>query len=176
MRSAPVVAAVLAAAGLVWVAVVVIARGMGAMTGGMPASAGAFIGTWTLMMAAMMLPALAPVAAMYVSLVGERRGHAAGLVGGYLVCWALIGVVALLLVRGVTGLHHGPPDTARILVGVTLIGCGAYQLTPLKETRASHTAGRRSASRSTRSATRGGCATSAPASPTPAGASAAAAR
>ena len=111
MRSAPVVAAVLAAAGLVWVAVVVIARGMGAMTGGMPASAGAFIGTWTLMMTAMMLPALAPVA-MYVSLVGERRGHAAGLVGGYLVCWALIGVVALLLVRGVTGLVTDHPDTA----------------------------------------------------------------
>jgi predicted metal-binding membrane protein len=138
VRSAPVAAAVLAAAGLVWVAVVVIARGMGAMAGGMPASAGAFIATWTLMMAAMMLPALAPVAAMYVSLVGERRGHAAGLVAGYLVCWASIGVIALLLVRGVTHLVTDRPDTARIVVGVTLIACGAYQLTPLKDACLAH--------------------------------------
>ena len=68
---------------------------------------------------------------------GERRGHAAGLVGGYLVCWALIGVVALLLcVRGVSGPRQRTrPDTARILVGVTLIriAAGVYQLTPLKD-------------------------------------------
>jgi len=138
VRTAPVVTAVLAAAGLFWVAVVVIGRGTGAMTGGMPTSAGAFVGTWTLMMAAMMLPALAPVAAMYVSFVGERRGHAAGLVAGYLICWALVGIVALLLVRGISRLVVDSPDTARVLVGAALIACGVYQLTPLKDACLAH--------------------------------------
>ena len=123
----------LAAAGLSWVAVVLLTRGIGAMTGGMPTSSAAFLATWTVMMGAMMLPSLAPVVAMYVEVMEGGRRQAVGLVVGYLACWALAGVAALLLVRGVTERFDGHPDAARILVGVTLTGCGIYQLTPGKD-------------------------------------------
>jgi predicted metal-binding membrane protein len=129
---------VLATAGLLWVAVVLLARGTGAMTGGMPTSSAAFLATWTVMMGAMMLPSLAPVVAMYVEIMDGARRRSVDFVAGYLACWALAGVAALLLVRGVTERVDGHPDAARIFVGVTLVGCGIYQLTPVKDACLAH--------------------------------------
>ena len=58
----------------------------------------AFLGLWLAMMAAMMLPALAPLGVM---LAGERRGPVraarAASIGGYLAAWAAFGVLALAL-------------------------------------------------------------------------------
>jgi predicted metal-binding membrane protein len=111
----------------------------GSMPGGMPASAALFVGVWTLMMAAMMLPAMTPVAHLYLSLGDaaaprrERVWRVAGLVGGYLACWALVGFGALLVVRGATRLADARPGLAHVAAAVTIAGCGLYQLSPLKD-------------------------------------------
>ena len=53
-----------------------------------------FLPMWALMMAAMMLPATGPVAALYGRLAPgpPRRGRVAGFVAGYLSVWVLAGL------------------------------------------------------------------------------------
>ncbi len=118
----------LALAAAAWVATARTAS-MG-MTG-----AAAFTGAWLVMMAAMMLPAVAPVVGLYV--MAARRGVAAAapfFLGGYALVWATSAVPAYLVSRAVSGpLMNGRPEVAR-WAGVTLIAAGLYQLTPLKRT------------------------------------------
>ena len=88
-------------------------------------SAGAYIGSWTLMMAAMMLPSVAPFALLYAR--GASTAAAPGLLAaGYLGVWALVGIPAYALDRAL-GMEH-PMATAAVL-----IAAGLYQLSPLKQ-------------------------------------------
>jgi len=88
-------------------------------------SAGAYIGSWTLMMAAMMLPSVAPFALLYAR--GASTSAAPGLLAlGYLGVWALVGIPAYALDRAL-GIEH-PTATAAVL-----IAAGLYQLSPLKQ-------------------------------------------
>ena len=88
-------------------------------------SAGAYIGSWTLMMAAMMLPSVAPFALLYAR--GASTSAAPGLLAlGYLGVWALVGIPAYALDRAL-GIEH-PTATAAVLVA-----SGLYQLSPLKQ-------------------------------------------
>jgi predicted metal-binding membrane protein len=88
-------------------------------------SAGAYIGSWTLMMAAMMLPSVAPFALLYAR--GASTSAAPGLLAlGYLGVWALVGIPAYALDRAL-GMDH-PTATAAVL-----IAAGLYQLSPLKQ-------------------------------------------
>jgi predicted metal-binding membrane protein len=87
-------------------------------------SAGAYLGTWTAMMAAMMLPSVAPFALLYAR--GASTMAAPGLLAvGYLGVWALVGVPAYALHRSL-GMEH-PAATAAVL-----IAAGLYQLSPVK--------------------------------------------
>ena len=87
-------------------------------------SAGAYIGSWTLMMAAMMLPSVAPFALLYAR--GASSTAAPGiLAAGYLGVWALVGIPAYALDRAL-GMDH-PTASAAVL-----IAAGLYQLSPLK--------------------------------------------
>ena len=70
--SAPVVAGLFAAAAVAWLVVAVQAGGMESAPGTMGLDAAAFLGLWAVMMAAMMLPALAPLGALYA---GEGAGR-----------------------------------------------------------------------------------------------------
>ena len=98
-----------------------------------PMSLGPFLVAWTLMMAAMMLPAVTPVVRLY------QRAAAAGHVApsGYFVCaylavWALSGLPAYLLWRMLAmPLQDGERWALRV-AGATLLFAGVYQLTPLK--------------------------------------------
>lgn len=91
----------------------------------MAAGALAFVGTWTVMMAAMMLPSVAPLALLYAR--GASSPAAPGfLTAGYLGVWALVGVPAYLLDREL-GMDH-PTATAAVL-----IAAGLYQLSPFKQ-------------------------------------------
>jgi predicted metal-binding membrane protein len=91
----------------------------------MTPSAGAYIGSWTLMMAAMMLPSVAPFALLYAR--GASTPAAPGLLAlGYLGVWALVGIPAYALDRAL-GMDH-PTATAAVLVAA-----GLYQLSPLKQ-------------------------------------------
>ena len=94
----------------------------------------AFALAWLVMMAAMMLPAAAPVVALYA--LAARRGVVAAVpvfVAGYLCVWAVSSLPAYAVSRALEpSLMAGESWVAR-LVGGTLLGAAVYQLTPLKD-------------------------------------------
>jgi predicted metal-binding membrane protein len=114
--------------------------GPGTMGRGLPS----FLGVWTTMMAAMMLPAVAPVGALYArSLEARSRGvtrvlRTGALVAGYLAAWATFGLAAFAFARGAGELASRAPDIAPWVAAVLLGGAGLYQLTPLKDRCLSH--------------------------------------
>ena len=123
-----------AVAALAWLGVIAVARGMGAMTGTMGLGLGAFVAVWTLMMSAMMLPAVAPFAAFYARTFTERRATRRSLfVAGYLTAWAAVAVPAFGLAWVADRLVAGHPNGATALAVVIFAACGIYQLTPLKD-------------------------------------------
>jgi hypothetical protein len=86
---------VLIAAAGAWAATIALARGMAGMTGMMGLGLVVFVAVWTLMMAAMMLPSVAPTASLYAKTVRSNRTvRIAALVAGYLGVWAVAGVPA----------------------------------------------------------------------------------
>src|SRR6266700_8017002 len=86
---------VLIAAAGAWAATVALARGMAGMTGTMGLGLAVFVAVWTLMMTAMMLPSVTPVATLYARTVqGSRTARITGLVLGYLGVWAAAGLPA----------------------------------------------------------------------------------
>lgn len=102
-------------------------------SGSMGMSAAAFVAAWIVMMAAMMLPAVAPVVALY-ALAARRKLVAAVplFVGGYLLVWAASAVPAYAVARAVNDpLMQGKPWMQRV-VGGTLVVAGVFQLSPLK--------------------------------------------
>lgn len=98
-----------------------------------PMSLGPFLLAWSLMMAAMMLPAITPVVRLYQRAATAGRVAPSGyFVLAYLVVWALSGLPAYLLWRLLAmPLTEGATWALR-LAGATLLLSGAYQLTPLK--------------------------------------------
>jgi predicted metal-binding membrane protein len=99
-----------------WVALV-------AMGDEMPMGAGLWIGAWTVMMAAMMLPSASPLVVLYAK--RASTAHSTLLTLGYLLVWAAVGLAAYQLDMRL-------PDPADRVVGAVLVAAGVYQLTPLK--------------------------------------------
>jgi predicted metal-binding membrane protein len=131
--------AVTAVAAVAWVAVVLLARGMGNGPGAMGLALLPFAGLWALMMAAMMLPSVAPVAVLWTRLIGGSSagiGRAARMgmfLGGYLLVWAAIGGVAFAALTGTGRLVTASPTAAKWLgVGIFIVA-GVYQVTPWKD-------------------------------------------
>jgi predicted metal-binding membrane protein len=128
VRSVPIVTA--AALGLITVAA------WTALIAGTPMSdPPTFIVAWIVMMAAMMIPSSAPMFLLFRLSAhdgphGELRTLAFG--AGYLLVWALVGVVVLgaqrVLDVGVS------PDLRPLGVAAVLLAAGVYQFTPLKAT------------------------------------------
>src|SRR6476659_2441201 len=88
------------AAAVGWVGVVQVVPDMRGMPGTMGLSFGGFVLVWGLMMAAMMLPTVAPFAALYTrTLTGNRGARVLELATGYLLVWTLAGAPAYVLVR-----------------------------------------------------------------------------
>jgi predicted metal-binding membrane protein len=96
-------------------------------------SAPAFIGMWAAMMAAMMLPAVAPLVLEYGSWRAPLAATSARVVfaAGYLAVWTLTGVVALVALRAMNGGHAGP--WLDRVGGTLLVVAGAYQFAPSKQ-------------------------------------------
>jgi predicted metal-binding membrane protein len=132
-RLTPQAAVLLLLAAVAWLITVGPAGGMGAMTGTMGLGLVSFVGIWALMMAAMMLPSVAPVASMYQRSVRSHRAlRLAGFTAGYLIAWAGVGIPAFFLTGLVTRLVEGRPATATAVAVAVFAACGLYQLTPLK--------------------------------------------
>jgi predicted metal-binding membrane protein len=82
-----------------------------------------FLGGWTVMMAAMMLPSVGPLAIVYRRSSRDAAATAA-LASGYLLVWVATGLAALLVVR-VVDVEMLSPQA----VGAVVALAGAYQLT-----------------------------------------------
>ena len=100
-------------------------------------SAGVFLAMWVTMMAAMMLPTVAPMVLAHLA-VTRRRGDGIvptlAFVGGYLLVWSAIGVVPMLA-YGASRSSATRPALSRwlpALAGTILIVAGAYQFTAWK--------------------------------------------
>ena len=107
---------------------------MGGTMGSPVAAAASFLATWTVMMAAMMLPSIVPFTIGISRLMRARhapRGGLAVLTLCYFLVWIATGAAAYLVLRGVDMLPASMPTLARAGAGV-LLAAGIYQLTPLK--------------------------------------------
>jgi predicted metal-binding membrane protein len=98
---------------------------------------GWFLGVWVVMMAAMMLPSLAPTVALYSRMTRERS-PALPLVftAGYLIVWGAAGAFAFALAalgHAVAGDVLAWDRAGRWVAGVTLLVAAVYELTPLKD-------------------------------------------
>ncbi len=119
-----------------WVGTVVWARtaDIGAMPGTMDMAAAAFVAMWSLMMAAMMLPSVAPLAGLYARTITERRSTRLAAFGaGYLLAWASTGLAAFWLADLFADVAAGRGSTGKAVAATAFAVCGLYQLTPLKE-------------------------------------------
>ena len=92
-----------------------------------------FLVTWTVMMAAMMLPSVAPVASLYSRSISERRtARLALFTSGYLAVWAVSGILAFGLGALVARLADANPALGTLAGVGAYLACGLYQLSPLK--------------------------------------------
>jgi len=124
----------LIAAALAWAVTIAIAHDMGAMPGTMGLGVLEFLGVWTLMMSAMMLPSVAPLASLYArTMLNHRARRLALLTMGYLLVWAGVGLVAFALAAGGERLAEHAPGWAQAAAVGSCLACGVYQLTPLKD-------------------------------------------
>jgi predicted metal-binding membrane protein len=95
-----------------------------------------FVGVWVVMMAAMMLPSVAPTVALYSRMTKSRSPLSPLLfTAGYLVAWAGLG--ALVFCIALTGVRVWSNVLAwdragRWVAGATLVVAAVYELTPLK--------------------------------------------
>ena len=104
-----------------WVIAVPRMRGMDMGVATTLGSFPAFLVVWLPMMAAMMLPGVAP-SALRVAAAGRTGVDVVRHVGAYLAVWAVVGVVVFTLYR--------PHSTTS--AGAIAVAAGLYELTPLK--------------------------------------------
>lgn len=109
-----------------------------------PSAAAAFLGMWTVMMVAMMLPSLVPMLWRYRQAIGQaiggtgqaRLGPLTALVGaGYFFVWTLFGLAAFPLGVALATVEMQQPALARVVpiaAGGVVLLAGLLQLTAWK--------------------------------------------
>jgi predicted metal-binding membrane protein len=143
LRGQPVLAAAsLAAVAVVsWAVTVERMRGMDAGPGTDLGGFGWFLGVWVTMMAAMMLPSVAPMALLFARVSRERRSRGRAVaplwifLSGYLASWTLYGLAAYGVFRAIHAMHLHALSWHRqgpLIAGGAIVAAGLYQLTPLK--------------------------------------------
>lgn len=130
------VAALLAATVAAWIVLAGRMAGMDTGPGGDPGALGWFATTWSLMTAAMMLPAATP-AVVRLTRGWHANAPAAGVlfVVGYGVVWMAAGLAGYGVVALIRGLHVdalGWSAAGRYVAGAAILAAGLYQLTALK--------------------------------------------
>lgn len=94
----------------------------------------AFVGVWTLMMGAMMLPTVAPVAVLYERAVADNRIISmAAFASGYILVWGLAGVPAFGIAALVSSVAMDHAQSARYLAAGIFLVLAVYQVSPLKD-------------------------------------------
>jgi predicted metal-binding membrane protein len=128
-----VIAALLAVAAAAWVETGDRMGGMDAGPGTELGSLGWFAVVWVTMMAAMMLPSIAP---MVLAHARVQIGATPAFVAGYLLTWATVGIVGYALVEGVRSLDVGVlawDEAGPYVAGGAILAAAVYQLSPPKE-------------------------------------------
>ena len=106
-----------------------------------------FLPMWAVMMSAMMLPAMLPMALTFSTIYRSRRAKGQIYVPiwvfllGYMIIWGLSGVPGYLAKVGLEFLVGRFPtveSAAAVVGGLVLIGAGLYQLSALKDKCLSH--------------------------------------
>ncbi|MFF8881946.1 DUF2182 domain-containing protein [Streptomyces flaveolus] len=121
-----------------WILTVGQARDMGVEPGTMGMALPLFLFLWVTMMAAMMLPSMAPVALTWARGIGRRSsgwgraGRTLEFVGGYLLVWTAFGLVAYGALAFTGGMVDDHPAAGRWIGSVAFLLAGLYQLGPLK--------------------------------------------
>jgi predicted metal-binding membrane protein len=107
--------------------------GPGTALGGL----GWFLVSWAVMMAAMMLPASAPMAVAHARIRPAAWGRETlTFVAGYLLAWSAAGLVAYALIEGVRSLDLGFlgwDEAGRYVAGGAILAAALFQLTPAKD-------------------------------------------
>jgi predicted metal-binding membrane protein len=129
----------LAIASVCWIVTVQRMQGMDMGPGTDLGRLGSFVGIWATMMAAMMLPSLAPIARVAARTVSDRRFSAVARTGvfavGYLLAWVAFGLLAYLLVNCVSSLDLQAlawRRDGRYIAGCVIVIAALYELTPAK--------------------------------------------
>jgi predicted metal-binding membrane protein len=122
-QQARLVAGMLAIAAACWVVTVAQMRGMDMGAGTDLGSLAFFLGVWTPMMAAMMLPGAVPAVSRFVAATG-RMVLAPLFAGSYLALWTVVGLAVYAAYQ-----PHGST-----VAGALTIAAGVYELTPIKRT------------------------------------------
>ncbi len=107
----------------------------------------AFVAMWTVMMAAMMLPAMTPMVLTFAAAQARRTRTMAIptwiFIAGYLLVWLAAGLLVYILVQAGSSFvaHLSSAERERwapLALGAVLVGAGLYQFTPLKRTCLAH--------------------------------------
>lgn len=118
---------------VLWTVTIAWATDMGNMPGTMGMSVLSFVVMWGLMMAAMMLPSVAPMVQLYAkTLQGQRRRRLVLFALGYVLVWTASGLVAYGLAYVAGELAGEAPAAAHVAAVVVFAAVGVYQLSPLK--------------------------------------------
>jgi predicted metal-binding membrane protein len=121
-----------------WVLTLGQARDMGVEPGTMGIALPLFLLLWVTMMAAMMLPSMAPVALTWVRGIGRqssgwaRTARTIEFVGGYLLVWMAFGLLVYAALALTGGLVDDHPTAGRWIGAGAFLLAGLYQLGPLK--------------------------------------------
>jgi predicted metal-binding membrane protein len=137
---AVLIAALLAVAAVCWAVTGDRMDGMDAGPGTELGGLGWFVGVWVTMMAAMMLPSLAPMVLGHARIERAAGGATAmattvAFVIGYVLVWASVGLLGYALIEGVRGLDIGFlawDEAGPYVAGAVIVAAGAYQLTAVK--------------------------------------------
>lgn len=145
-----ILTALVVLSGLAWAGTIYQAGSMGlgmvtcSMTMGSPFSVdGAilYVLLWGVMMVAMMLPAMSPIVNLFQSIARRKREEGLPFtpvwifVSGYVALWTLtggVGYVADLAIQSLPDIFPTLRTYGAVIGGLTLVGAGIYQLTPLK--------------------------------------------
>jgi predicted metal-binding membrane protein len=95
-----------------------------------------FLGMWVTMMVAMMFPSVAPMVVIYSrfsAIRNQSRAATAVFVGGYLLAWTLVGLLAFGVYMGSSAFMGTlSPRESAVVGGGALLLAGVYQLTRYK--------------------------------------------
>lgn len=138
-----ITALLLAAALVAWIVTVDRMQGMDAGPGTDLGGLAWYLGIWVTMVAAMMLPSVAPMVLIFTRVSRERlrQGRAALVptwvfLAGYLAAWVAYGLFAYGVFRVVTAIDSGFlawDEAGPYVAGGAVAAAGLYQLTPLKD-------------------------------------------